>query len=361
MKKSLIAGISLLAAASLASAAEIHGTLSDGGKPVPAGVALQLECGGASAGGKTDDFGSYSLKIAGTGECKLTVDYQGGDRRRSASRCTTSRAATTSRSRRTAASSSCRENEMREPAPPAPDRRDAWDKAAIVLQPVGGLLTALAVAVLGFWTSSWLRDREARESALRERMQTSETNARLYSELHQQARGVRERPAQGHVHVDHQLLSRRRRRQPRAEGPEPRAPRLQLPRVPQPEAAVPPSRPCGPREPAARGIPRAPRPRRRGGFEEADARHRGGRRELRRLGGRQGARARRPRRRVATVPYVARDLVGRRHQRATSSSRSSTSTGPTSRCSCVSPCARRSRPAPRRSRPSSGSATSTSR
>jgi hypothetical protein len=68
-----------------------------------------------------------------------------------------------------------------EPAPRP--RRDGWDKAAIVLQPVGGLLTAVAVAVLGFWTSSWLRDREARESALRERMQTSETNARLYSEL----------------------------------------------------------------------------------------------------------------------------------------------------------------------------------
>lgn len=78
MNKSLFAGISLLAAASLASAAEIHGTLSDGGKPVPAGVALRLECGGASAAGKTDDFGSYSLKIAGTGECKLTVTYQGG-------------------------------------------------------------------------------------------------------------------------------------------------------------------------------------------------------------------------------------------------------------------------------------------
>jgi hypothetical protein len=67
-------------------------------------------------------------------------------------------------------------------APPRP-RRDGWDKAAIVLQPVGGLLTAVAVAVLGFWTSSWLRDREAREAALRERMQTSETNSRLYSEL----------------------------------------------------------------------------------------------------------------------------------------------------------------------------------
>ncbi len=63
------------------------------------------------------------------------------------------------------------------------EERDGWDKAAIVLHPLGGLLTALAVAVLGFWTSSYLREREARESALRERMQTGDTNARLYSEL----------------------------------------------------------------------------------------------------------------------------------------------------------------------------------
>ncbi len=71
---------------------------------------------------------------------------------------------------------------MGEEPSPKP-RRDGWDKAAIVLQPVGGLLTAIAVAVLGFWTSSWLRDREAREAVLRERMQTNDTNARLYSEL----------------------------------------------------------------------------------------------------------------------------------------------------------------------------------
>jgi len=61
--------------------------------------------------------------------------------------------------------------------------RDRWDKIAIVLQPLGGLLTALAVAILGFWTSNYLRQREGREAALRERMQTSDTNARLYSEL----------------------------------------------------------------------------------------------------------------------------------------------------------------------------------
>ncbi len=70
-------------------------------------------------------------------------------------------------------------DDSEEPRP----RRDAWDKAEIVLQPIGGLLTALAVAVLGFWTSSYLRAREGREAALRERMQTSDTNARLYSEL----------------------------------------------------------------------------------------------------------------------------------------------------------------------------------
>ena len=61
--------------------------------------------------------------------------------------------------------------------------RDGWDKAAIILQPVGGLLTAVAVAVLGFYTSSYLRERERRDSELRERMQTADTNARLYSEL----------------------------------------------------------------------------------------------------------------------------------------------------------------------------------
>jgi hypothetical protein len=71
------------------------------------------------------------------------------------------------------------------PGEPVPDtpKRDFWDKLAIVLQPVGGLLTALAVAILGFWTSSYLREREGRDNESREKMQASETNARLYSEL----------------------------------------------------------------------------------------------------------------------------------------------------------------------------------
>ncbi|MBI5183352.1 MAG: hypothetical protein HY999_03200 [Nitrospinae bacterium] len=51
-------------------------------------------------------------------------------------------------------------------------KRDRWDKASIILQPVGGFLTALAVGGLGLFGSQFLEQR-----------QTIETNARLYIEL----------------------------------------------------------------------------------------------------------------------------------------------------------------------------------
>lgn len=57
--------------------------------------------------------------------------------------------------------------------PPLPARRrDTWDKLQIILQPVGGLFTALAIALLGVFSSQFL-----------ERRQAAESNARLYSEL----------------------------------------------------------------------------------------------------------------------------------------------------------------------------------
>lgn len=77
MRKSLFLGALLVAGASAAPAAEIHGTVSESGKPLPKGAALKLDCAGVSAQAKTDEFGSYSLKVAGTGECKLSIDYKG--------------------------------------------------------------------------------------------------------------------------------------------------------------------------------------------------------------------------------------------------------------------------------------------
>src|SRR5262245_4846541 len=50
--------------------------------------------------------------------------------------------------------------------------RDFWDKLTIVLQPMGGLFTALAVALVGVMGSQVLDKRQA-----------AETNARLYAEL----------------------------------------------------------------------------------------------------------------------------------------------------------------------------------
>lgn len=50
--------------------------------------------------------------------------------------------------------------------------KDLWDKVDIVLRPLNGLFTALAVALLGYYTSSVLRQRETRE-----------TNERVYTEL----------------------------------------------------------------------------------------------------------------------------------------------------------------------------------
>jgi hypothetical protein len=54
----------------------------------------------------------------------------------------------------------------------ATEPKDFWDKAGVLLHPVGGLLTALAVAVVGMKGSQVL-----------DRRQAAETNARLYSEL----------------------------------------------------------------------------------------------------------------------------------------------------------------------------------
>src|SRR2546422_1681334 len=79
MREALFIGVCCLAlagAAGAAGAAEIHGTVSEDGKTLPQGVTLKLDCSGTSASAQTDQFGSYSLKIAATGECVLSLEYK---------------------------------------------------------------------------------------------------------------------------------------------------------------------------------------------------------------------------------------------------------------------------------------------
>jgi hypothetical protein len=52
------------------------------------------------------------------------------------------------------------------------ETKDLWDKFGVLLQPVGGALAALAVAIVGIRGSQVINERQA-----------AETNARLYSEL----------------------------------------------------------------------------------------------------------------------------------------------------------------------------------
>jgi hypothetical protein len=63
------------------------------------------------------------------------------------------------------------------------EEKSKWDKIDIILKPVGGLMTALAVAALGFFGSHFLAEQQAREAVDRERLQRIDTNSRLYAEL----------------------------------------------------------------------------------------------------------------------------------------------------------------------------------
>lgn len=71
--KILTAIVLLLLAAGFAAAGEIYGTVSEEGKPLPAGVAVRVACPGATAEGSTDAYGAYSVKVGGTGKCSLTI------------------------------------------------------------------------------------------------------------------------------------------------------------------------------------------------------------------------------------------------------------------------------------------------
>lgn len=62
-------------------------------------------------------------------------------------------------------------------------KRDRWDKADIILKPVGGLLTALAVAALAFFGSRTLDRRQAEDSKVRlytELMSQRETSETVF-------------------------------------------------------------------------------------------------------------------------------------------------------------------------------------
>jgi hypothetical protein len=62
--------------ASFALAGEIYGTITDSGKPVPAGVKVGIAAAGNQYSGETDKFGAYHVFVNEKGKVALTVHYQ---------------------------------------------------------------------------------------------------------------------------------------------------------------------------------------------------------------------------------------------------------------------------------------------
>jgi hypothetical protein len=48
-----------------------------------------------------------------------------------------------------------------------PKKRDLWDKIQIVMQPIGGLITALTIALVSYFGSSYLNNRQNNDSKIR--------------------------------------------------------------------------------------------------------------------------------------------------------------------------------------------------
>lgn len=61
--------------------------------------------------------------------------------------------------------------------------KDLWDKIDIIMKPVGGLVTAFAIAALGFFTSNFLQERQAADAANQHRAQLSSQRIQLYTQL----------------------------------------------------------------------------------------------------------------------------------------------------------------------------------
>lgn len=54
-----------------------------------------------------------------------------------------------------------------EPLVPKKEKRDIWDKIQIILHPVGGLFTALAIALVSYFGSDYLNNKQNNESRIR--------------------------------------------------------------------------------------------------------------------------------------------------------------------------------------------------
>ena len=59
-----------------AIAGELYGTIIEAGKPVPAGIKIEVAVAGKAFAGETDKFGTYHIFSAEKGKGTLTANYR---------------------------------------------------------------------------------------------------------------------------------------------------------------------------------------------------------------------------------------------------------------------------------------------
>lgn len=77
MKTIALFVVGLLGLASVCRAGEIYGAISEGGKPVAAGVKIEIVAPTKTYTAETDKFGSYRIFVKDKGKCTLKVTYKG--------------------------------------------------------------------------------------------------------------------------------------------------------------------------------------------------------------------------------------------------------------------------------------------
>lgn len=76
MKHLSVLAIFLILSVSPALAGEMSGTISEGDKPVAAGVKVEVTAGDKTYSTETDKFGAYRLFVKEKGKCRLKVYYK---------------------------------------------------------------------------------------------------------------------------------------------------------------------------------------------------------------------------------------------------------------------------------------------
>jgi len=77
MKLRAILLLLVLGIAAQAFAGKIYGSITEGGKPVPQGVKVDVTCGTNNYTAQTDSLGAFNLFATDKGKCVLKVSYQG--------------------------------------------------------------------------------------------------------------------------------------------------------------------------------------------------------------------------------------------------------------------------------------------